>query len=336
MKTWNAILRIVAKLALLGLIVLALWLITVFTAVNLPDTTWEYWRRYTNVMLGVGQRGGSSMIRFREVEEYRDIDIAFIGSSHCYRSFDPRIFDSLGLQSYNLGSRNQNLVNSYFLLKEHIGQLQPKLVIVEVYWDILGGTGLESYLDLAENYPEERLLIEMLWAIKDIRAANALLARWLEIDRPEYSETPVHLMPADTYIGRGYVEKDARYRDKIVAGSYTVEISDSQLDYLARIIELCHDQQAKVVLVVQPLPAKRLRALRNEAEVNEILRAFAATHDVRYLDFNQLIALSDEEFYYDSNHLTQRGVELFDRCLIQELSNLKLLPSKNIPLESTR
>lgn len=326
MNTWKDIRTLTGRLALLGLLVIVLWVASIFVAVNMPRKYWEYWRRNTNIMLGVGQRGGSSMIRFHEIEKYHDVDVVFIGSSHSYRSFDPRIFDSLGLQTFNMGSRNQNLVNSYYLLKDHLHKLNPRLLLIEVYWDILGGTGLESYFDLAENYPSNLTLVEMLWGLRDIRAADALLARWLEVNRPPYAATAVNLMPKDRYVGRGYVEKDPSYDDSIRVSPYRDAINRSQLRYLADMIKMAKDQGAKVALVVQPLPGKRLAALQNREEVTRRMQTFAKSHDVPYLDFNELMNLRDDSLFFDSNHLTQHGVELFDHELIRQLNKLNLLP----------
>ena len=42
-----------------------------------------------------------------------NIDIVFIGSSHVYRSYDPKLANRiLGLRTYNVGSSGQNMMTS--------------------------------------------------------------------------------------------------------------------------------------------------------------------------------------------------------------------------------
>src|SRR5438477_3987320 len=62
---------------------------------------------------------GHTLQRLREVESVGSVDILFIGSSHAYRGFDPRLFAETGLTSFNLGSKAQSPLNSYFLLKHY-------------------------------------------------------------------------------------------------------------------------------------------------------------------------------------------------------------------------
>ncbi|MFN9798593.1 MAG: hypothetical protein ACK54P_01135, partial [Bacteroidota bacterium] len=39
---------------------------------------------------------GHSFSRFREADTTKNVDLLFLGSSHAYRGFDTRIFDSAG------------------------------------------------------------------------------------------------------------------------------------------------------------------------------------------------------------------------------------------------
>ena len=71
-------------------------------------------------------------MRFREIRDYKNIDLLFLGSSHSYRSFDTRLFTDAGYTSFNLGSALQTPFNSYYLLREYFDQLKPKVVILSV------------------------------------------------------------------------------------------------------------------------------------------------------------------------------------------------------------
>ena len=56
-------------------------------------------------------RPRQSFPTFQEVRRHEDVDIVFVGSSHAYRSFDPRFFAREGLTTFNIGTRAQTPLN---------------------------------------------------------------------------------------------------------------------------------------------------------------------------------------------------------------------------------
>ena len=76
---------------------------------------------------------GHTYSRLSEVDTIQNIDLLFLGSSHAYRGFDNRYFERVGITSFNLGSSSQSSVQSNYLLKRYLKQLNPKQVIIEVY-----------------------------------------------------------------------------------------------------------------------------------------------------------------------------------------------------------
>lgn len=84
--------------------------------------------------------------RTQDIKEVHNPDILFLGSSHSYRGFDPRIFKQYGITSFNLGSSSQSPSNTNVLLKQYIKQINPKLVVYDVYAGTLQNDGVESSL----------------------------------------------------------------------------------------------------------------------------------------------------------------------------------------------
>ena len=109
---------------------------------------------------------GNNLDRFNEIENYSDIDILFLGSSHAYRGFDPRIFKQHGYSTFNLGSSSQPPYNSYFLLKQYVDILKPKTVLMEVYWGTLAlnKESIEATVDIVSN--KERSLLDAEMTLK--------------------------------------------------------------------------------------------------------------------------------------------------------------------------
>ena len=73
------------------------------------------------------------------LEEYyaesETVDTVFVGSSHCYRSIDPRLVDeALGAHSFNLGTSQQLPDGSYYLIREAGENSQLKTVYLETFY----------------------------------------------------------------------------------------------------------------------------------------------------------------------------------------------------------
>ena len=253
----------------------------------------------------------SSRLRLNEVRLYENLDILFIGSSHAYRTFDPRFFNNMGLRTFNLGSTAQTPLNTYYLLKIYAKSLNPRLVVFEVFPRTFAGGAAESTVDLVPNLPLSADLIRMVIATRNRLAVNTLLARVLNLRPRRLDQVKVRLPRADTYVGQGYVEKAADYKRDRVVEPHRVKIRDYQLEYLERSIELMRTLNAKVVLVVQPLPRATLENTIDYDAISLRLAHFARENGVEYVDFNHLMQLDTRNYFYDWHHLNQAGVEMF-------------------------
>ena len=94
--------------------------------------------------------GYFNALKFRigEIPGHKNTDILFLGSSHAYRSFDPRIFSHYGYSTLNLGSSAQTPVQTNMLLEKYLDVIKPGLIVYEVYPFTFSLDGLESCLDI--------------------------------------------------------------------------------------------------------------------------------------------------------------------------------------------
>lgn len=112
-------------------------------------------------------------------EKKNTIDILFIGDSESYTSFIPlKLYDDYGFTSYNLGTSNQRIYDTYEYLKLALNNQSPKIVILET--NVIF-TGVPKN-DLVNHYVEN---IFKIFKYHD---------RWkhlneLEIDYPKYKWT---------------------------------------------------------------------------------------------------------------------------------------------------
>lgn len=315
----------VGRVVLFCALTSVVYLVVVFAAVNSGPGVQAAVRRYTNIPVGVAVRGDSSLLRFREFRDQRGLDVLFVGSSHCYRSFDPRFYESRGLRTFNMGSTSQTPLNSYYLLRDDIERLKPELMVIELYWETLSNDGLESFLDLNENLPLTAELAEMALATRNPRAVNAMLARMLELGRPPADSLRLELGRWDTYVEGGYVERSDAFRGSMEVDDHQVKLKGRQLDYLARVIEMARAAGSRVVLVIQPVPLRTRQAVVNLGEVTGRLHRFAAANEVVLLDFNEEMQLGPDD-YFDHHHLSRSGAEAFNARLLARLNDLELLP----------
>jgi len=262
---------------------------------------------------------GHTLERLREVERTGPVDILFIGSSHAYRGFDPRLFARLGFSSFNLGSKAQSPLNTYYLLRRYWPRLRPKLVVMEAYPMALTVDGLESFYDLTVNAAPSGEMLRMALAVGHVHALNALAAAylggfWHPLARLEQID-----VPGQTYIAGGYVESPGQVGAVKPAGEQLVDVSDVQLEYLRRVIGFVESQGARIVLVVHPLPKRTLAGLRNYQEASSRIVSVASQTSVPFWDFNQDLELDDERDFKDLDHLNASGVGKFDEVLIERM-----------------
>lgn len=274
--------------------------------------------------------GQATLTRFREAETFGPVDIVAIGSSHAFRSLDPRLFSAEGVRFFNLGSMAQSPLNSYYVLNDYEPKLKPKVLLVEVFWWILhSDQGVcASSLDLITNLPPTANLTEMALATRRIEAVNFILAKRFGV--LDSSRAVQKDIPGERYISGGFSEYlHPKAADPLVFGKQPpIELSKVQLDYLARIIDEAHQRGLKVLVVGQPMPEEWRRGIANADEVDATLEAFARQHGTEYLDFSKRLGLDTEKHFYDSNHLNMEGAQIFTKAVIESLRERGMLPER--------
>ena len=117
--------RYIKRLLVFFAVAILAYPIVVILADQLIPHSWKRNLRYKS----------KSIIQYKleDLKDEQDLDILFIGSSHCYRGFDTRIFKEEGLETFNLGSSSQTPKETNLILNKYLPQLRPKLIIYEVF-----------------------------------------------------------------------------------------------------------------------------------------------------------------------------------------------------------
>lgn len=276
-----------------------------------------------------------SLLRFREAETAEPVDMVFLGSSHTYRGFDPRIMADANVAAFNLGSSAQTPLNSHRLLQRYIGNLQPQVVVLEMYWGVFESTdGSEASINIACNAPASLDFLAMTLQSKDVRTVNSVLTNYASRIRFPLETAKQIDYGNDVYVMGGYSEthrKSTAAQEVKKLKPYTSSIAPIQLHYLDKIRVLCEENNATLVLVRTPVTTEYFNALSNLNEVTEPMLQYAAAHQLVFHDFNEdvqqgTLQLQTGRDFYDKNHLGQSGVDRFNAHFISFLRQHALLP----------
>lgn len=278
---------------------------------------------------------GFTLARLAEVETYRDIDILFLGSSHCYRTFDTGFFAENSLKTFNLGTTGQTPLNGFYLMKRHFDRLRPQLVVIELYYKVMDRDGLESLYDLSINSTYSPEMLEMALSINSPHAINDVLGRFasdkLDVS-PEIEQVDID---GELYVPGGYVRyteipvpENLQHLNDTTAIAKTEWVpAPEQLEYIGKMIEFAHAQSSKVLLLTKPSPLAIRHSLSNPEEPGRQFRAIAEKYGVDYIHFDRLLKYPGELFY-DYEYLNQNGILQFNQTLLDTMVRKNLLPEK--------
>ena len=245
------------------------------------------------------------------------LDVLFIGASTCYRFFSPQeLWNSYGITSYNLGTSEQSLSESYFVLKYALDKQSPELVVMDVSSMITYPLPLS---DARTHAIMDNLEINSRW----IEACNVLVSqnkqieyfvplfayhkRWKELKEKDFKP-----IVSDTK-GTAYNYVIEPFENiQLVDTAYTREIEDESLKWIYKISNLCKENEIKLLFTINPIPS--LSAETEEGKkrqgMHNALEEFAKGEGVDILNMTRLIdeiGLDMKKDYSDKNHVNVVG-----------------------------
>jgi len=256
---------------------------------------------------------GYTYSRLQEAKETSDVDILFIGSSHAYRSFDPRIFERYGYKVFNMGSSAQTPAQTRVLVNRYLEKIRPKFIVFEVYIGVFANDGTESALDIIANDKNDINSYCMSIRSNNPKVYNTLLYKTLIDLMNIKTGTDTELKrKIDSYVKGGYVERKINDFEKSSLGKW--KLKQTQISEFEKIISLLKSKGIKFILVNTPVTTCFFKSIPNNNEFDSIMNSSG-----EYYNFNYLMKLDDSLHFLDSHHLNQKGVELFNDSLISLL-----------------
>lgn len=268
---------------------------------------------------------GHLFTRLKEVKKVKNIDVLFLGSSHTYRGFDPRIFLKNNLNSFNLGSSAQTPIQTKVLLKRYLEKLNPQLVIYEVYPETFMLDGVESALDIVSNDQNDLYSVKMALELKNIKVFNTLIyALSQDLFNNSYIYKEKIKKGRDNYINGGFVEKElCYYENKEKFNSKQITLTPPQLKAFKEVLLMLKSNNTKIVLVYAPIVSSNYLSYKNNDYFDSIMNSYG-----KYYNFNKGLKCNDSMNFFDSHHLNQNGVVLFNNSLLQFLKKDSIILQK--------
>lgn len=236
---------------------------------------------------------------FYQIPE-NSVDVLFLGSSHAAAGFLPQeLYNNYGITSYNLGCEQQNLLVSYYWLKEALHTQAPKCVVLDTY--ILHSYKSDEPLNSAESCTR-KAIDYMHWGRPKMEAVHDIAkhdpkqsfwsyyftnirfhTRWTGLSAEDFSLSDL----SQHYELKGYApllsEWHTVYDFRPFEVDSTVEpkpMVPLMKEYLDKITQLCSENKIQLILV------KNLAAGENQARYNETL-SYAQAHGIKFIDFNE-------------------------------------------------
>lgn len=178
--------------------------------------------------------------------------------------------------------------------------------------------GIESSLNLISTSENDEHTFEMAKKLMSIKTFNTLIYGYycdITGKNLRFVEKPVKGI--DKYISGGYVESKMKYfKNSKDYSKRKWNTTDDQLLAFSENVKLLKSKGIRVILIYAPITQAYYKAFSNNDDFDKRMSSFS-----EYYNFNNIAELNDSLHFYDSNHLNQAGVEIFNNKL---LSTIKL------------
>lgn len=281
---------------------------------------------------------------FYESEEA--IDTIFLGTSHCFRAYEPMLYEELtGERAFNLGSSSQNIDTSYFLLKEALKYQDIQKVYLDIYHiflffnpdnrELVEANIISDYMrpsvnklnfilqrSSSEHYTNSFFPFRRDWQLLgDFEYLKGNIAK-KQLD--SYKEYAPVVYDDEQYVEKGFVASYAVLNPEDydwIPKSEKVDLSDDTsfaMGYLEKIVELCEKENIQLIFLTAPSYKEYLETKDSYEKIHNFVKELAEQYDAVYWDFNMLseemLELTSEDFM-DEDHLNESGAKKVTACL---------------------
>lgn len=304
----------------IGLVLILGVCVLVLTGILVPKflhgTTWATTSTYTG---------------FYEMEK-DTADVLFLGSSHMASGLSPqKLYDEYGITSYNLGCERQNLITSYYWLKEALRYQSPKAVVLDSYFlfryeekdsQNLSEPYVRKALDHMRWSPVKREAIRTFCALDENESALSYYlpsiryhSRWTELEEEDFTfwdmTDQARMKGFAPLTDTSYVNRYEPYGEN--ASESAASMVDVMEEYLEKIRALCEENGIALILIKTP-------SVTENVQRHNAVQQYADEHGLWFLDFNEIdlyeeIGYQFSEDNADDEHSNIQGAEKMTSCV---------------------
>lgn len=280
-----------------------------------------------------------AMPRIREFYEQRknSLDVVFVGNSEGARAFSPIIlWENYGITSFNFGSSLQTSQMAYYKIQEILKYQKPKVIVLEVNSFLDKEITEEAYRKVLDNFKLDDIKINAIYD-ENIKFNDDKLSyvfpilryhsRWGELKQEDFKLLKQECNSI-TYKGMAIIVDKKAYKGnkKYMADNGKIsQITDLNLLYAKKIIELCQKNNIELLMTELPSPL-----VWNSEKSNAILK-LANEYNVKFIDMNLLqkeIEIDWENDTHDAGgHLNIYGAEKVSNYIGKILTEKYNLPN---------
>lgn len=256
-------------------------------------------------------------------QQTKTLDILFVGSSHTYRYFDPSIFESFGLNVYNLGSSSQTMELTDALVRN---VTVPPRVVLEFYPVLFTIKGEESFWDWNISINDYSTLCRAALNLQSLRCFNLItLKPFLNDLNENFAVSGLD----STGFNKGYVSRRDSAGLLPVYESYSVskDSVESRLLQMRSTLSYLKSSGINICYVYGPVP--EFLNIKNEKWLILRFEQFCREMEVPFYNFSRNFPFHPAFDFFDDDHINQSGVTKFNLSLIKKMQEdgfLKLKP----------
>ncbi|MDE6662401.1 MAG: hypothetical protein K2K46_03560 [Lachnospiraceae bacterium] len=263
----------------------------------------------------------ATYVGFYEMEE-NTIDVLFLGSSCAVSAFIPQeLYNNYGITSYNLGCTQQNMVSSYFWLREAFAYQHPKAVVLDCFYLFLYDA--QDPLNISESATRGALNY-MRWSSVKREAIKTICeldnkqselsyyfhniryhTRWTALAEKDFSFSDMSrhyelkgYAPIAEHCGYNHAPFEEGDADD------EADIIPLMEEYLNKIAELCKQEGAELILAAVPNAEENI-------ERYNVIHKYADRHNLLFLDFNEKELHEKIDFQFKVDHADRHHSNLW-------------------------
>ena len=255
-------------------------------------------------------------------------DVLFFGTSILYRGVYPLdLWNDYGMVSFNLGSGNESIPMSYYLIKDAIERHTPDLIVLECsYIDYEKKLYKAPYVHyVLDNMPyfniyRNQMIFDLVQE-KDLQEYIIPFTAYHE-RMDKFFENNTSMINADINFGARITKK--KYEGELFSLNPVDEstvLPDTALSYLEKIQSICSTHKIPLLLMTMPILSSSDQCSQDEYDARRnaayALEKYAKEHNLTYI--NMLDKFEELKFTItdtaDGFHLNESGAEKYTKFI---------------------